>query len=226
MLCSVPICNDIKKEMKKNQMISGEQWGRWMDELAEKDYVIADNFISDEMFSSIMEFFHEKEEGDQLKKAGIGSSGEFRLNASIRGDFIYWLDRDRDEKLQSFFRLMDDMIESLRRDCFMSLSDSEFHIAKYPEGSHYDRHLDQFKERSNRQITVLIYLNEHWKKGDGGELKIYKEENEILVEPIAKRLLLFKSDVVEHEVLKTNVSRYSLTGWLLNQPSTVGYLFR
>lgn len=209
----------------KEMNYSEDQWIRWMEELAINDCVIADNFISKEMFRSIMEFFLEKEQNDQLKKAGIGSSGEFQLNASIRGDFIYWLERERDKKLELFFGLMDELIESLKRHCFMSLSGSEFHIAKYPEGSHYDRHLDQFSERSNRQITVLIYLNEDWKKGDGGELKIYKDDKEILVEPIAKRLLLFKSDTVEHEVLTTNVPRYSLTGWLLHQPATVGYLF-
>ena len=210
----------------KDTTYSEDQWIRWMDELAINDYVIADSFISEEMFRSIMNFFYEKEQGNQLQKAGIGSSGEFQLNASIRGDFIHGLDRERDSELGSFFGLMDELIESLRRHFFMSLSGSEFHIAKYPEGSHYDRHLDRFNERSNRQITVLIYLNEYWKKGDGGELKIYKDDKEILVEPLARRILLFKSDVVEHEVLTTNIPRYSLTGWLLHQPATVGYLFR
>lgn len=211
----------------ENQRINytDEQWIQWMDELALNDYVIVDDFISDDLFTTIRDFFHEKEQNDQLKKAGIGSSGEFQVNTSIRGDFIYWLDRLRDEKLEPFFGLMDELIQSLKRFCFLSLSGSEFHIAKYPKGSHYNRHLDQFNERSNRQITVLIYLNEHWKKGDGGELKIYKNDEEILVEPTAKRLLLFKSDIIEHEVLKTNVPRYSLTGWLLHQPATVGYLF-
>lgn len=205
---------------------SEEQWIRWMDELAFSNYVIADDFISEEMFRSIMSFFHDKEQGNLLKRAGIGSSGEFQLNESIRGDFIHWLNRERDSELEPFFGLMDELTESLRRNCFMSLSGSEFHIAKYPAGSHYDRHLDQFNERSNRQITVLIYLNQNWKKGYGGELKIYKDDKEILVEPIAKRLLLFKSDIVEHEVLTTKVLRYSLTGWLLHQPVTVRYLFR
>lgn len=218
---------NLPKEMEtKDRIYSEERWVQWMEDLAINDYVIADNFISEKIYRLIMEFFHDKEEKNQLKKAGIGSSGEFQLNASIRGDFIHWLDRDRDDELEPFFDLMDELIESLKKHCFMSLSGSEFHIAKYPEGSHYDRHLDQFNERSNRQITILIYLNEHWKKGDGGELKIYKGDKEILIEPVAKRLLLFKSDIVEHEVLTTNVPRYSLTGWLLHQPATVGYLFR
>lgn len=214
--------------MENHQMnvVNKEQWIQWMDELAENDYVVVDDFISQEVFRSIMDFFQEKEKNDLLKKAGIGSSGEFQVNTDIRGDFIYWLDRERDEQLEFFFGLMDELIQSLKRYCFLSLSGSEFHIAKYPKGSHYDKHLDQFNERSNRQITVLLYLNKDWKKEDGGELKIYKDDKEILVEPIAKRLLLFKSDTVEHEVLTTNVPRYSLTGWLLHQPAEVGYFFR
>jgi len=70
----------------------------------------------------------------------------------------------------------------------------------------------------------LIYLNKNWQKGDGGELVIYKDEQEIIIEPLGKRLLLIKSDTIEHEVLTTNIQRYSLTGWLLRQPASVGYL--
>lgn len=203
---------------------SEDQWLGWMDRLAENDYVIVDDFISDELYGNIMQFFGKMEEQDKLKKAGIGAQQDFQVKAEIRGDFIYWLDETRDTELSSFFGLMDELTQNLKRFCYLSLSGSEFHIAKYPAGSYYHRHLDQFKERSNRQITVLIYLNKNWKKGDGGELVIYKDGEEIMVEPVAKRLLVFKSDTIEHEVLTTNVPRYSLTGWLLHQPAGIGYL--
>jgi SM-20-related protein len=205
-------------------MYTDEQWIQWFDQLAEDDFVIVDDFLSDQQFRLIMDFFKQAEENDHLKKAGIGSLGKFQIKSSVRGDYIYWLAEDRDSELSSFFDIVHELIANLKRFCYLSLSGSEFHIAKYPKGSHYDRHLDQFNERSNRQITVLIYLNENWKKGDGGELVIYKEDQKIVVEPIARRLLLFKSDLIEHEVLTTNVTRYSLTGWLLHQPASVGYL--
>ncbi len=211
--------------MESERTYLDEEWIKWMDRLAEQDFVIIDDFISDEMFKSILGFFHAAEGDDKLKRAGIGTGGELQVKDSVRGDFIYWLDRQKDSELKPVFELMDELVQKLKRYCYLSLTDSEFHIAKYPPGSHYNRHLDQFQERSNRQITVLIYLNENWKKGDGGELKIYRDEGDMLVEPIAKRMLLFKSDCVEHEVLTTNVTRYSLTGWLLRQPSSVGYLF-
>ncbi|MFV1884050.1 MAG: 2OG-Fe(II) oxygenase [Balneola sp.] len=201
-----------------------EQWIQWLDQLAANDFVVVDNFISDELFGTIMDFFHRMEQDDKLRKAGIGTNEEYQVQSEIRGDFIYWLDSNRDTELSSFFELMDELKESLRRFCFLSLSDSEFHIAKYPVGSHYNRHLDQFSDRSNRMITVLIYLNENWKMGNGGELKMYSREGEQLVEPLARRLLLFKSDVIEHEVLTTNVPRYSLTGWLLHKQAFLGQL--
>ena len=63
------------------------------------------------------------------------------------------------------------------------------------------------------------------KTGDGGELRIFRENNaDLIVEPLAGRAVIFKSNVIEHEVLVTNKSRYSLTGWLLYQPTSVGYL--
>tara|TARA_R110000868_G_scaffold306734_1_gene567991 strand:- start:24816 stop:25448 length:633 start_codon:yes stop_codon:yes gene_type:complete len=204
---------------------SEEQWVSWMDELAEKDYVIIDDFISEELYRCIMTSFRSLEKEEKLRKAGIGALGEFKIEKEIRGDFIYWLDKDRDQIMAPFFELMEEVKEKLKRYCFISLSGSEFHLAKYPAGSFYHRHLDQFNNRNNRQITILIYQNDAWKKGDGGELRIFKEgEESVLVEPVARRLLLFKSDSVEHEVLTTNVTRYSLTGWLLRQPASLGYL--
>ncbi|WP_340105180.1 2OG-Fe(II) oxygenase [Rhodohalobacter sp. 8-1] len=208
-----------------NDVRPDDVWIVWMDALAEQDFVIIDDFITEALYRSIRGFFRKMEADDKLQKAGIGASGEFQVKSSVRGDFIHWLDRNKDNELSTFFELMDELNQKLRRYCYLSLTDSEFHIAKYPAGSHYNRHLDQFQERSNRQITVLLYLNESWKPGDGGELKIYREDGDILVEPIARRLLLFKSDCVEHEVLTTHVPRYSLTGWLLRQPKSVGYLF-
>jgi len=197
-----------------------------MDELAEKDIVIVDDFITEELYQKMMEFFSEIEESERLKKAGIGTSSDFQIQKEVRGDLIYWLDPERDKEMSPFFELMAELREKLGMYCFISLSGSEFHLAKYPTGSKYERHIDQFNNRSNRQITVLIYLNKNWKKGNGGELKVYKEQESYLVEPIAKRLLLFKSDVIEHEVLPTEVPRYSLSGWLLRQPAALGSLLR
>jgi SM-20-related protein len=204
--------------------LNDSDWIGWFDELADNDFVVVDDFLSEEMFATIMDFFKKSEENDSLRKAGIGSSGELQIQPDIRGDYIHWLVSERDQEIKPLFDLMDQLTDNLKKYCFLSLSGSEFHIAKYPPGSHYSRHLDQFQHRSNRQITVLIYLNHQWKSGDGGELRIFRDTGDILIQPVARRLLLFRSDTVEHEVLVTHVPRYSFTGWLLKKEADLMYL--
>lgn len=203
---------------------SDESWLNWVDTLSENDFVVIDDFLPAPVYQLVRDFFLAKLKEDEFDRAAIGSNLNAQLDTSIRGDFTYWLDKLRDEELSDVFGLVEESIAIFNRYCFLSLAGYEFHLAYYPEGTFYKKHVDQFKDRSNRMISVVIYLNEGWKKGDGGELKIYKEGKEILIEPISGRCVMFKSADVPHEVTKTQVGRYSLTGWLLYQPSGVGYL--
>lgn len=198
-----------------------EDWLSWMDDLSSKDYVIIDHFLRDELYAEIRSFFL-----DMLPKfneAGIGADTEKQINSKIRGDFTYWLDRERDSHLKTYWGLVDETMQMFNRYCYLSLSGYEFHLAHYPSGEHYDKHLDQFERRNNRMISVVIYLNEGWQNGDGGELEIFeKDGSSFLVEPLAARCVMFKSAEVPHAVLKAHKSRFSLTGWLLYQPSALG----
>ncbi len=196
----------------------------WVDHLSDHDYVIIDNAISESLYYSLREFFLEKLDQEDFRLAGIGPLTNRQVETSIRKDFIYWTKRNERACLDEALSVFDEIIGTLNRYCFLSISDSEFHLAHYPEGAFYKKHFDQFKDRGNRLISTILYLNEDWKSGDGGELKVYQEAGDITIEPIGRRLVMFKSDKVPHEVLKTNVSRYSLTGWLLNKPKGVGYI--
>lgn len=204
---------------------SDERWINWVDSLAEHDYVIIDEFLPGGLIHEIRSFLFERLNENEFRKAGIGALSEYQVKSSVRGDYVYWLDHARDKVLSELFDLINHIKSMISRLCYLSLSGYEFHLAHYPAGSFYKKHLDQFKDRGNRMITVIIYLNENWKTGDGGELKIYKRDGDtFLVEPIGNRCIIFRSDALEHEVLLTNKSRYSLTGWLLHQPSSLGYL--
>jgi hypoxia-inducible factor (prolyl hydroxylase) len=99
-------------------------------------------------------------------------------------------------------------------------------VTCYPGGgAHYVKHCDNHchsgeGERCNgRRLTVLLYLNQKWKAGDGGELKIYHpapkhSEVKKVVQPHADRLLLFWSDYrVPHEVNHSQTPRYAVTLW-------------
>ena len=161
---------------------------------------------------------------DDLEKAGIGALGNYTIDKKIRGDYVYWLNENRDVELDKLFNQLNEMVSKLKRYCFLSISDVECHLAYYPEGSFYKKHVDQFKERNNRIISFALYLNEDWKDEDEGQLVIYKDEESYKINPIKNRIVLFKSAGLEHEVLLTNSPRYSVTGWMLNNPVGLGFL--
>jgi SM-20-related protein len=197
---------------------------KWIDQLAEDDYVIIDNFIPEELYSIIFSFFNERIAEDDLEKAGIGALGLHTVDKQVRGDYVYWINQERDLVLKELSSRVDELIEKIKRYCFLSISDFESHLAYYPAGTFYKKHLDQFKDRSNRILSFVLYLNPDWKTGDGGELIIHKEKEKIAISPLKTRLVLFKSASVLHEVALTNVPRYSVTGWMLNNPVGLGFL--
>jgi SM-20-related protein len=204
---------------------SEEKWLIWADCLASDDFVVIDDFFSQEMYLGIRAHFIERMNAKKFEKAGIGALANNTIKSEVRGDFTYWLDKNENPSIAQYFDLMDELSLAMRRMCFLPVSDSEFHYALYPPGTHYEAHLDQFNSRSNRLVSLVIYFNENWKKGDGGELKIFKENDDfILIEPIAKRCVIFKSERVLHQVMPTLMERYSLTGWLLKKPLGLGFL--
>jgi SM-20-related protein len=195
-----------------------------MDELSLNDFVIVDKFLDETRLNTIQSFFQSHLEG--FTKAGIGALSDHVIRRDIRGDYTFWLDRKRDSELNEIWCLIDETLYVYNRYCFLGLSGYEFHLAHYPTGGHYDKHLDQFNNRNNRTISMVIYLNKDWKKGDGGELEIFlKDGSSVLVEPIEARCVMFKSASVPHAVLASNKPRFSLTGWLLQQPSALGQFF-
>jgi len=206
------------------EFFSDETYISWLDQLAENDYVIIDDFVSEDLFGIVSTYFSERLAEDDLAKAGIGALGDYTVDKQIRGDYVYWLDESKDTTLQPFFDQMNEFVLKVKRFCFLSISDVECHLAYYPTGSFYKRHVDQFKERNNRILSFVLYLNPEWKVEHEGELVIYKDDKAIKVAPIKSRLILFKSAGLEHEVALTHNERLSLTGWMLNNPVGLGFL--
>jgi SM-20-related protein len=99
----------------------------------------------------------------------------------------------------------------------LGLFDFEGHLAVYPPGSYYRKHLDQFQGVGLRTLTCVCYLNPGWDSADGGQLRLYTDPahperyQEIL--PESGRLVLFLSADFLHEVLPARQPRLSLTGW-------------
>ncbi|MDW3195838.1 MAG: 2OG-Fe(II) oxygenase [Cytophagales bacterium] len=204
-----------------NTYHSLENWLSWVDKLSSEDYVVIDHFLRPDLHLQVREFFLSRLA--LFKQAGIGALDQNSIDTTIRGDQTFWLDNVRDQEINGFWDLVDEMIHVFNRYCFLSLSGYEFHLANYPPGGHYAKHLDQFNDRNNRMISVVLYLNEGWQPGDGGELKLFHDnEQSSIVTPTAGKCVLFKSATMPHQVLPAQKERNSLTGWLLYQPTALG----
>ena len=202
------------------------QMAQMADELAEHGLLIREQFTDDQLTDALIQLILEYQQQDALRPAGIGAGGDFQLKRSIRGDFIKWIvPPPEEEPLKNWFALIDQLREGFNRELFLGLRDQELHMAVYPVGTYYKRHLDQFQDRNNRQLSVILYLNKHWKPGDGGELVIYRDGlDPLVIAPKAGTFVCFRSELLEHEVLPTHAERLSITGWLLKKPVGLGFL--
>ncbi len=181
-------------------------------------YSIQKNIFPEISMKNLTLLFQDKVYNHEFNSAAIGSSG--MINSEIRSDKIYWLEKsDFENQLNYFDRFIERLTGTIRVELFISLHDSEFHLAEYEPGTFYKRHLDQHKKRSNRMFTIILYLNENWSPEYGGQLRIYTKDGHLDVLPEFGTLVIFRSDLFEHEVLPTTRSRKSLTGWLLKQES-------
>lgn len=189
-----------------------------LDQLENKGYFIWDNFLESHTTKAISESWNEKIQNAELKKAGIGRADNYQVDAGERGDFIFWISKENtDEFVKTYLEKIEALITDLNRSFFLGIRDYECHFALYPVGTRYARHVDRHRSGSSRIVSFVFYLNENWHTEDGGHLCIY--ENDELVEkilPAASRLVVFLSEK-EHEVLTTNRSRASITGWMLNK---------
>lgn len=192
-----------------------------IDGISQHHWAMIDDFLPHELVANLRANLQEKRDEEELKKAAIGNRTNELIAKSIRGDFIQWIDEKKLGKVEAvFFEEINALVQYLNRTCFMGILHKEFHYALYPKGTFYKRHLDTFQNDDRRVISMVFYLNdEHWVKENGGELVIYQTsksgEEAIHILPKPGRLVIFESQVLEHEVLPILTGeRYSITGWL------------
>ncbi len=196
-----------------------------VDGLAEKGYAVADSFLSQAEVDAILATAEFKHGIDQFKKAGIGKNQGLQINEAIRGDYIHWLDKNTAAApAKVYLDRLHELIQYINRTLFLSLKDYEVHMTIYPIGSFYKRHLDQFKKDDHRKLSVICYLNNDWTAAHGGDLRMYLPGETLDFLPIAGRLVCFRSDQIEHEVLPATRERLSLTGWILDQVADLRHL--
>ncbi len=192
-----------------------QQFDLLIDSYLKSQVGIAPGFLSASLSDGLRQNILQLQHNDMMYPAGIGNAVLKDTTQKIRGDKIYWLDKNRENAFeQEFLLLIEDFIAHLNGTCYTGINAYEFHYAVYEEGSFYRRHKDQFKNDSNRKYSLVTYLNKNWLEEDGGQLQVYQQKTMQQIQPHAQTAVFFKSDESEHEVMSANRSRMSITGWL------------
>jgi SM-20-related protein len=185
------------------------------DALATTGYCVLPAWLPDRLSSALLTVLETN--AASLREATIGRGEAQRHNRFVRRDKIAWLD-EADARLQEWFALMRTLRGELNRLLFMGLWDFECHLAHYAPGDFYKRHVDAFRGRSNRRVSLVAYLNRGWLPEHGGELVLYcdpkKDSDSVLrVTPVLGTVVIFLSEDIPHEVLPAQRDRYSVAGW-------------
>ena len=172
-------------------------------------------FISKELSAGLAENIGQLQKDNMMNAAGIGNDEARDANQKMRSDKIYWMDRKHENAFENeFLTLAENFIARLNETCYTGINSYEFHYAVYEEGSFYKRHKDRFVNDSNRKYSLISYLNDDWLEEDGGQLLVYQNGETQKIQPHAQTAVFFKSDETEHEVVRANRSRMSVSGWL------------
>lgn len=185
------------------------------DTLAQKGWVELDIFKNDLAVNSLIAILRNELDKGSFKKAGIGADWRNRLEVSIRKSQVCWIeDWNSKRSLKNMNTRLSWLMDQLNKTFYLSLKRFESQLAFYPEGGFYKKHLDQMKGRNNRQITLIIYLNDC---PEGGQLVLFEREDKMkqaaVISPQKGKCVLFFSSQIYHEVLETKVPRFSLTTW-------------
>ncbi|KAJ2965132.1 hypothetical protein NQZ79_g40 [Umbelopsis isabellina] len=199
-------------------------------DLYEIGSVVLDNVVDKSVIraahdeASVMQNNGEFQPAQEYRQEG---DDQYRDNKA-RDDKTVWLD-PADESKETSRPNIYQLLKMLQHKLLEDLSEIihlngnvEYQLAYYhPQKARYERHRDAFptserEDTTQRRVTAIIYLNPDWVSGDGGELRLFGKNSapDQDVEPIASRMVVFLSGVVDHAVISASKPRYALTAWI------------
>ena len=194
-----------------------ENLERIADSLAVHGWMVVDDFFGLELTAALRRDCQMSSAQGDLQEAAVGSGERRQIRTEVRGDEILWMQQPASSEPQ---RVCQDRFEQLRltlnRTLQLGLFEFESQFARYPAGTFYARHIDQLRDDDRRKLSCVLYLNESWQPEEGGELRLYLDDNGVeseFVLPEGGRLVVFLSGRFAHEVLPATRERISIAGW-------------
>lgn len=216
----IPIISTMNSLFEEIAFVENPMYESIIKDIISQKYAIVEGFFTSEDVLVLRQSLLEKHEEDAFKKAAIGNRINEVIVNSIRGDVILWINEGNANDAESlFFNKINNLVSYLNKTCFLGILSKEFHYALYPTGTFYKRHIDTFQNDDRRKLSFVCYLNdEDWQPENGGELVLYLDNNgvetEKVIYPFPGRVVVFESQIIEHEVKPVNTQRLSITGWL------------
>jgi SM-20-related protein len=105
--------------------------------------------------------------------ARIGNDGSSQRREDIRGDSTCWVAPPLHAAEEKLLHALEQVRLELNSAGQLGLFELELHYAWYPPGSGYVRHVDQPRGRTQRRVSLVLYLNEEWQPVAGGVLRIF-----------------------------------------------------
>lgn len=180
-----------------------------LDQLADGEAVVLDGILGPDLALAVAQALR-----DRLPDAAPARLGtERELRPDLRNDVLLWLQTDEPGPIGELQAALRDVRDAVAEGLRVALPVIECQAACYPGGgARYARHRDAFEGVPGRRITAIWYANPDWEPAHGGQLRIYGD-TERDIEPLLDRLLLFRSDLVLHEVMPAWEHRWAVTAW-------------
>lgn len=183
-------------------------------QLEQTGYIVLAHPLTEDLSAKLFTRCHDDEQAD-FQVAHVGRGADKQQISSLRGDSICWLN-DVNSTDHAYLDWMEELRVGLNAALYLGLFDYECHYAIYGAGAGYARHLDALVGKRNRILSTVLYLNEDWQSGDGGELVVYQPEGAaalVTVQPRFGTMIIFLSETFPHEVLISHHTRRSIAGW-------------
>jgi SM-20-related protein len=192
--------------------------------LADAGWTVIRHFLPEDQIQTLAADARARFADGAFRQARIGRGQEARLVPGIRADLVCWLDPGQEAGAhRGYFDRIEALRLALNARLYLGLFGFEAHLAVYPPGAFYRRHVDTFAGTARRVLSTVLYLNPDWADADGGHLRLYAPahgaEEVHDIPPTGGSLALFLSDRIEHEVLPAARERLSITGWFLRRGS-------
>jgi SM-20-related protein len=179
---------------------------------------VRDQFLAPSQIRALADCARLRRARGDFDAARIGSGRSLQHREDIRGDSTCWITPPLWSAEQTLLDELERLRLELNRESQLGLFELELHYAWYPPGAGYARHVDQPQGRTQRRVSLVLYLNQDWMPATGGELRIFDAVDGYRdIEPIAGRLVYFLTPGREHAVLPTHRDRLSVSGWFRNR---------